>query len=130
MDAPGQQLLARPRLAEQEHGRVRRGHLLDLNQHPLDGLALSDDATARARGHVDLLAEVQVLLFQPRLDPVERELGLGGNPLHRVVGVVAARLRSGEKDEPACDRTLAPHHLASRVDDLPEPSLRHRSQAP
>src|SRR6266511_4322235 len=96
-------------------GRVRRGHLLDLNQHPLDGLALSDDATARARGHVDLLAEVQVLLFQPRL-----ELPHLGQRLLEADPVVPARQGTSEyltqQAEPG-NHLGRPHPFVSEAGD-------------
>ena len=67
VDGPGQQLLAGSRLAEEEHRRVGRGHLLGLDQHLSDGGALPQDAAARASHRGDLLSEIQVLLFQPCL---------------------------------------------------------------
>ena len=48
----GQQLLAGAGLAEEEHRRVRRGHLLDLLHHAAHRRALADNRVGASRSSV------------------------------------------------------------------------------
>jgi len=63
------QLLAAPRLAENEHGRVGRCHELDLREQSPQRGAVADDPAEGERG-VRLFPQIRVLFFQPFLQSV------------------------------------------------------------
>ena len=67
MDRPGHELLAGAGLAEEEHGGVGGGHLLDLGEDAGERGARPDDLV-EAPGVADLLLEDDVLRLQPLLE--------------------------------------------------------------
>jgi hypothetical protein len=74
VDGPGDQLLAGPRLAVDQHGGVGRRHPADLLQHGQQRRGTTDDLL-EVMNRLDLLLEVEVLLLEART------FGLGAHPI-------------------------------------------------
>ena len=70
MDRPGHQLLAGPGLAQNEHGGVGGGHLLDQAQDLLEGGTASDDGLEVVVA-LDLFLEIAVLRLQAGLQGLD-----------------------------------------------------------
>ena len=85
MDGPRHQLLARPRLARDQDGRVGAGDLLHLLQDPLQRGALAHDLGGGAGG-LDLRPEDDVLGLELRLQSLHL---LQGSP-QLLLGLVFA----------------------------------------
>jgi len=108
VDRLGHQLLARPRLAQDEDCRVRGRHLLHLEQDAPQGHALADDVL-EALGRESLLAEVLVL----RLETLVQRLDFGESRVQLAL-VLAAQEGAGEDlahEAQAIDERLRPRTL-------------------
>ena len=86
VDRPGDQLLARPPLADDQHGPRHRGHAADLVQQPLHGRRTADDLQAG----LERAAEFGVVLVEGPVpvDDLEQHAELAqerGDPLAEVL---------------------------------------------
>ena len=137
VEGPRDEVLARPRLAEEEDGRVGRGHLLDLAQHAAESGAAADDRLEAVEvPHLavqDHVLRLHAILQLPDLDEALLERGLRRFELRHVgvyddgagVGrqgngmdeVVPNPGRPGVRDRPLERRVAALDHRADALDD-------------